>query len=326
MGFDVKISVIVPVYNSEEYLRRCIDSILKQSYELFELIAVDDGSSDNSWKILENYSKQYNRIRIIHQENAGPGKARNRGLDAASGEYVVFVDSDDFIENDYFLKLSKKTEDVIFIDVNQVDESFELICTEYMSDKREISKDEFIRSQMTGKINWGGVRKAVKRELLEKHNIRYSDHKIGEEAIFSFFIMYYAASFSFIEGPVYTYINRKGSQSDFKMDDPWGNVAELLKKQIENIGKYSFYADTLNAFFVTAEVVALDRLAQNYCLSQYLPRSRAMMKLYSDRIDKSYKVDYKNMPVKARLVNFFVKHEMSITLFVASKAKNKLKK
>ena len=138
--------------------------------------------------------------------------------------------------------------------------------------------------------------------------------------------MYYAASFSFIEGPVYTYINRKGSQSDFKMDDPWGNVAELLKKQIENIGKYSFYADTLNAFFVTAEVVALDRLAQNYCLSQYLPRSRAMMKLYSDRIDKSYKVDYKNMPVKARLVNFFVKHEMSITLFVASKAKNKLKK
>ena len=233
MGFDVKISVIVPVYNSEEYLRRCIDSILKQSYELFELIAVDDGSSDNSWKILENYSKQDNRIRIIHQENAGPGKARNRGLDAASGEYVVFVDSDDFIENDYFLKLSKKTEDVIFIDVNQVDESFELICTEYMSDKREISKDEFIRSQMTGKINWGGVRKAVKRELLEKHNIRYSDHKIGEEAIFSFFIMYYAASFSFIEGPVYTYINRKGSQSDFKMDDPWGNVAELLKKQIE---------------------------------------------------------------------------------------------
>ena len=180
MGFDVKISVIVPVYNSEEYLRRCIDSILKQSYELFELIAVDDGSSDNSWKILENYSKQDNRIRIIHQENAGPGKARNRGLDAASGEYVVFVDSDDFIENDYFLKLSKKTEDVIFIDVNQVDESFELICTEYMSDKREISKDEFIRSQMTGKINWGGVRKAVKRELLEKHNIRYSDHKIGE--------------------------------------------------------------------------------------------------------------------------------------------------
>ena len=326
MGFDVKISVIVPVYNSEEYLRRCIDSILKQSYELFELIAVDDGSSDNSWKILENYSKQDNRIRIIHQENAGPGKARNRGLDAASGEYVVFVDSDDFIENDYFLKLSKKTEDVIFIDVNQVDESFELICTEYMSDKREISKDEFIRSQMTGKINWGGVRKAVKRELLEKHNIRYSDHKIGEEAIFSFFIMYYAASFSFIEGTVYTYINRKGSQSDFKMDDPWGNVAELLKKQIENIGKYSFYADTLNAFFVTAEVVALDRLAQNYCLSQYLPRSRAMMKLYSDRIDKSYKVDYKNMPVKARLVNFFVKHEMSITLFVASKAKNKLKK
>ena len=80
MSFDVKISVIVPVYNSEEYLRRCIDSVLKQSYELFELIAVDDGTSDNSWKILENYSKQENRITKINQENAAPGKAIKRRI------------------------------------------------------------------------------------------------------------------------------------------------------------------------------------------------------------------------------------------------------
>lgn len=211
MSLNVKISVIVPVYNSEEYLGRCIESILRQTYELFELIIVDDGSLDNSWKILKDYSRRDKRIKIIHQENAGPGIARNRGIEEATGEYVVFVDSDDFIDKDYFLKLSRKTEDLIFIDVNQVNESFELICTEYMSDKRGVSKDEFIRGQMTGKINWGGVRKAVKRELLEKYNIKYSDHKIGEEAIFSFLILYYATSFSFIEGAVYTYINREGS-------------------------------------------------------------------------------------------------------------------
>lgn len=326
MNIDVKISVIVPVYNSEEYLDRCIESILGQTYKSFELIIVDDGSSDNSWKILEVYSKRDNRIKIIHQENAGPGIARNRGIEEATGEYVVFVDSDDFIDKNYFSKLSKKTEDVIFIDVNQVNESFELICTEYMSDKREVSKEEFIRGQMTGKINWGGVRKAVKRDLLEKFNIRYSNHKIGEEAIFSFLILYYATSFSFIEGAVYTYINRKGSQSDFKTDDPWGSVAEVLKREILKIGKYSFYANTLNAFFITAEVVALDRLAQNYSLFQYLSKSRDMMKLYKKRIDNNFEIDYNNMPTKAKAVSFFIKHQMSFLIYIASKAKSKFKK
>ena len=325
MGLDIKISVIVPVYNSEEYLYRCIESILKQTYEAFELIIVDDGSSDNSWKILKDYSRRDKRIKIIHQENAGPGIARNRGIEEATGEYVVFVDSDDFIDRDYFLKLSRKTEDVIFIDVNQVNETFELICTEYMSDKQGISKDEFIRSQMTGKINWGGVRKSVKRDLLEKYNIRYSDHKIGEESIFSFLILYYATSFSFIEGAVYTYINREGSQSDFKIDDPWGNVAEVLKREIVKIDKYSFYADTINAFFITAEVVALDRLAQNNNLFQYVSQSRDVMKLYRKRIDENYKIDYKNMPTKAKAVSFFIKHEMSLMIYMASKVKSKLK-
>lgn len=326
MSLDVKISVIVPVYNSEKYLDRCIESILRQTYELFEVIIVDDGSSDNSWKMLEDYARRDKRIKIIHQENAGPGIARNRGIEEATGEYVVFVDSDDFIDKDYFLKLSSKTEDVVFIDVNQVNEKFELICTEYMSDKRGISKDEFIRSQMTGKINWGGVRKSVRRELLEEYHIRYSDHKIGEEAIFSFSILYYATSFSFIEGAVYTYINREGSQSDFKIDDPWGNVAELLKNEIIKINQYNFYADTLNAFFITAEVVSLDRLAKNYGLLQYVSKSRETMKLYKKLIDRNYKIDYKNMPIKAKAVSFFVRHEMSLMIYMASKLKSKLKR
>jgi glycosyltransferase involved in cell wall biosynthesis len=96
------ISVIVPVYNVEQYLRRCVDSILTQSYQNLEIILVDDGSTDSSGDICDWYKKQNGRIKVIHKENGGLSSARNAGLDIADGEYIGFVDSDDWIvENMY---------------------------------------------------------------------------------------------------------------------------------------------------------------------------------------------------------------------------------
>lgn len=97
-----EISIIVPVYNVEKYLKRCIDSILNQSFENFELILVDDGSTDNSGKIVDEYEGIDKRIRVIHKENGGQGSARNRGLDIAKGNYIGFVDSDDWIHRDMY--------------------------------------------------------------------------------------------------------------------------------------------------------------------------------------------------------------------------------
>lgn len=96
-----KISVIVPVYNVEQYLPRCIESILAQTYNDFELLLINDGSSDNSGNICDEYAKNNSRVRVFHKENGGVSSARNMGLDNAQGEYVVFVDSDDFIRNKY---------------------------------------------------------------------------------------------------------------------------------------------------------------------------------------------------------------------------------
>lgn len=95
------ISVIVPVYNVDKYLERCIDSILGQSYKQIEIILVDDGSSDRSGKICDSYARSDFRVRVIHKENGGLSSARNRGIDMAQGEYLVFVDSDDYVEKDY---------------------------------------------------------------------------------------------------------------------------------------------------------------------------------------------------------------------------------
>ena len=91
-----KISVIVPVYNTEKYLRRCIDSVLAQTYQDFELLLIDDGSKDSSGAICDEYAEKDTRVRVFHKENGGVSSARNLGLDNAKGEWVTFIDSDDY--------------------------------------------------------------------------------------------------------------------------------------------------------------------------------------------------------------------------------------
>ena len=99
------VSVIVPVYNVEKYLKKCVDSILSQSYQNIEVILINDGSLDGSGEICEAYAKKDERIKYITQNNSGLGKTRNRGIEEASGKYLLFVDSDDYIENTMIEKL-----------------------------------------------------------------------------------------------------------------------------------------------------------------------------------------------------------------------------
>ena len=109
------ISVIVPVYNAEKYLRRCIDSVLAQTYTDFELLLIDDGSKDSSGTICDEYAAQDTRVRVFHKENGGVSSARNVGLDNARGEWVTFVDSDDWISKDYLEELAMHSDSDLVI-------------------------------------------------------------------------------------------------------------------------------------------------------------------------------------------------------------------
>lgn len=104
---DIFISVIFPVYNAEKYLKTCLDSLISQTYTNFEVLCVDDGSTDHSLDILRFYEKKDNRIKVFIQENAGPAAARNKALQYASGNYISFVDADDYLVENAFEKLSK---------------------------------------------------------------------------------------------------------------------------------------------------------------------------------------------------------------------------
>ena len=108
---DLKVSVIVPVYNGEKYLVRCMDSIVGQTLKETEIICVDDGSSDRSPEILDEYARRDNRVRLISQRNAGAGAARNRGLSEAKGEYLSFLDADDFFEPDMLERAYRKAKE-----------------------------------------------------------------------------------------------------------------------------------------------------------------------------------------------------------------------
>ena len=98
----IKLSVIVPVYNVENEIKKCLDSLISQTIKNIEIIVVDDGSTDNSPVLVDQYSKQYNNIRVIHQSNRGLSGARNAGLNVASGEYISFIDSDDYVDLNMF--------------------------------------------------------------------------------------------------------------------------------------------------------------------------------------------------------------------------------
>ena len=322
----MKISVIVPVYNAEKFLNKCIDSVVKQSYTDWELLLIDDGSSDGSAKIIESACEMDARIKAFYQQNAGPGIARNKGISVATGYYIVFLDADDYIDSEYFALLAQNEEkDVVFIDVHQVTPTGHVLKKEAMSVYKTWSKEKITRAQMTGKIPWGGVRKAVKRELLIQNHIEYAAYNVGEEALYSFRIINEAKSIGFIEKAVYFYVNHENSQSKIIIDDPWGAAVESIRDYLMKNELYEQYADTLNAFNLTATVVSLDRIQQMYCGTIKENRAFERLKQFKCIYDTNAKIDNSNLMNKAKIFEWFILHDMYRVVFIFSNLKKLLR-
>lgn len=296
---------ILPVYNSENFLCRAIKSVLNQSYHNWELIIINDGSTDNSEQIIEEIKKNDSRIKYIYQENSGAGAARNIGLKYSKGDFVAFLDSDDFIDTDYLYELLPfiNDYDLIFIDNFQVDEKGNCLKKELLSKYKNYTKEQLIRIQMTGKMPWGGWRKIIRKDLITNNRIKYSDVLNGEEALFSFIVLLKAQNIKFFsDKPLYYYTVRNDSLSKIKISDPWGGAADLIKDYLISNNLYNKYANTLNAFYYTATLVSMDRIvsiygirnSKNYLLNRYNE--------YLKQTDSSYGIDFHNMILKAKLI------------------------
>ena len=321
----MKFSVIVPVYNAEKYLEKCILSVIHQSYDNWELILVDDGSKDGSPRIVDEYADKDNRIIAIHQQNAGPGIARNNGIKRATGDYVVFLDSDDYIDEDYFALLAPKAEkaDVVFIDVLQITPAGKVLSKELMSEYKGWGKDKILRSQMTGKIPWGGVRKTVRRTILVDNDIKYTNHKVGEEALYSFRVVHATKMVDFLdEKPVYYYVNHEGSQSKTVMEDPWGGVVTTISEYLKENGLYSEFANTVNAFEITAAIVSIASLAKRYKGAELRKKCLGRIESLNMKFESEYEVDYENMMKKAYILSPFINTKIYFVIVWCSRLRS----
>lgn len=187
------ISVVIPVYMTADYLPRCINSVLCQSYTDFELILVDDGSPDECGKICDEYAKKDSRIRVIHQTNSGVSAARNSGLEIATGMYVVFIDSDDWVDENYLLALSKAGADFVAHSFSTYSEEGSWIKKLDVKSDRLSTTTENVLSLLNEGILGYIVCKRFSMDIIRKYKIRFNtDINHTEDTLFVLDYLKYA--------------------------------------------------------------------------------------------------------------------------------------
>lgn len=261
-----KISVIVPVYNNEEYIEKCIKSITNQTEKELELILVDDGSKDDSGKICEEYSKKDNRIKVIHKQNGGASSARNKALDVCEGKYVTFVDADDYIEKDYLKKMVQKIEekeaDVIGCAANKI--YYNSTEKNNQNEDYELDNDTFTKWLFLQK-GIGICRcKLYKREVIG--SIRFHENlKVGEDTYFNLMISKKINKFYMLNEPLYNYVVNQNSLVR-KLDDNYINkyldAATITQEYVNQNYKEN---DAIIKLVNNYTIFTLTLIIVNYC-------------------------------------------------------------
>ena len=242
------VSIIVPIYNAEQYLRRCVDSILNQEYTDFELLLVNDGSTDASGDICEEYGDRDSRVIVIQKENTGVSDSRNRALDRARGKYLQFLDSDDWITPDATRLFVRAAEEY---GCDMVISDFYRVVGERLSTKGDIeeegvlTREEFAAHMMENPADfYYGVlwNKLYRRDIVEEHNLRMdTDINWCEDFMFNLEYIRYAKVFYALHAPIYYYVKRKGSLASQGI-----NISKTVKMKL-NVFEYynNFYKHVL---------------------------------------------------------------------------------
>lgn len=229
-----KITFIVPVYNVEKYIYRCVQSILKQSYSNIEVILVDDGSTDASGEIIDVMASEDVRIKVIHQKNSGVSTARNSGLMTASGEYILFIDGDDYIESDYAsyfmgLIVDKNADMAVSLNNFTVSSNEQII-----NDNRKIwSAEQAVEGIYLDKIGVAVWNKIYKRSVIEEYDIFfYADIWYGEGMLFNIEYLQYAANVAVGERKVYHQIyNPNSAMRRFNLESSFCGLRSLDRQK-----------------------------------------------------------------------------------------------
>lgn len=230
------VSIVVPVYNVEKYLKRCVDSIMSQTLQDIEIILVDDGATDSSGKLCDDLAKMDKRIKVVHKENGGLSSARNAGMKIATGRYIGFVDSDDTVSNEMYEELIKTIQkyqcdfvmcdyERILEDGNKYVKSLKIESGFY--NKQKIIEEIYPDLIMGRNLDYGPLLSVwhclYNLEFLKKNNISFDEEvRWSEDNIFSAFVGYYARSFYYLKNKgLYQYYQNPGTITTSYRKDAW---------------------------------------------------------------------------------------------------------
>ena len=283
-----KVSIIVPVYNTEKYIVRCVSSLVNQSYKDIEIILIDDGSSDNSIKLVEeNFNDK--RIIVLKQENQGSGQARNNGIKIASGDYLFFVDSDDFIANETLeIMLSK-----------MIEEKTDWAICDYYKYFDENNKEDIASIPNYDKNNSkqtvismpGAVCKLFKKEIFDKYKIEFLPGVYFEDNAIIPFVCAVSGKFSYIAEPLYYYCQREGSAlNKDKYNEGYDMIFDSLSHLYSKFEQYNL----LNDYQQELEYIYIEYLLHAANLRFLKYDKRANISRVSSEISRLYPKFYKN--------------------------------
>ena len=338
MNNNYMVSVIIPVYNVEKFLNRCVDSILSQTYKNIEIILVDDGAQDSSPQICDEYAHKDIRVKVIHKNNGGLASARNAGLKVAKGDYILFVDSDDWIKDitvEELLNIAVKNQVdfVRFIPVSAgypdrpdgtpINFGTEDFMEDGVYNKEKMIRDIYPRLFVTPQLTMGPIvaawRSLYNRKFLVDNNLYFDEEvKYSEDAIFSAKVVYNSNKFYYIKGGYYYnyFYNTSSITKSFKKDR-W-NVCKILsstfKKEFGNKSDYDFskqlhLEDIYNV---------LNALGQNTYIESFKNRYKYVKDIFNDNFTKqSMKyINLTDVNIKLKIILYLIKYKLLLPYMV----------
>lgn len=284
----MKLSVIVPVYNAEPYIEKCVNSVFAQSFKNIELLLIDDGSTDNSGKICDVCAKKDKRVRVFHIENGGPAKARNLGIEEATGEIISFVDADDYICDSMAEKMlnSIGTSDFVMCSYFLCHKDRRQVCSHNLGNSVFAGKEQiekiFVPGFYYGKINGLGscCNKYYVKSFLDDNNIRFKEQLIrAEDFWFNFDCISAAKSITVIEDALYCYMQVNSNSTMHQLRDnqyeDWKYTREELIKRSGGFSINIDYNEFYKNFLFNVSVYIVQRLRKN-------PKDKKVLKILND--------------------------------------------
>lgn len=336
-----QISIIIPVYNVEMYLEECINSVLQQTYNNLEIILVDDGSTDNSGKICDEYFKLDSRIKVIHKKNEGLGLSRNVGLKHVSGEYVTFLDSDDYLDSSTIENLFNKIQmyhvDLCKSGFKRIDNNHKIISLRKFSD--ELFENDETKFKMLPRMIGSAPDKKdsfemnvcgtlYKTSIIKEHNIRFPSERelISEDMIFNIDYMQFARG-SYITSFVgYNYRTNINSLTRSYKKDRFNQAKQfytVVKDKLIKLGyDYKTIERLQRMFFIYLKVCILEEKNSGFSTKRIINRIK---EICSDdlvrQIIREYPVKY--LGIQQKVFIKLIYYKLATILYIYSKFLNK---